>query len=140
MSSDWIKMLQKAYNQDPAQWKKVTVPIITLDTLSKHYGPPDYIKIDVEGYESSVLDGLSVQPPLLSFEYHGANLNGAIECLQNPIFSKSSVFNLTNESGNQFQFAEWVGLEEIERALNSIAGTLTYRDLYVMLDKNRPAR
>jgi FkbM family methyltransferase len=133
MSSEWIQMLEREYRQDRRQWRRATVPIVTLDSLVRHYGMPDYIKIDVEGYEASVLDGLSTQPRLMSFEYHGANLPGAMECLRKPIFAERSLFNLTNEQGTKFQLPQWVGRRDIESVLESVAGTLTYRDLYIRL-------
>ncbi|MES1219865.1 MAG: FkbM family methyltransferase [Bacteroidota bacterium] len=40
----------------------------TLDLLIKKYGTPDFIKIDVEGYEENVLKGLSQPIPFISFE------------------------------------------------------------------------
>lgn len=45
-----------------------TVPVTTLDLLIEKYGKPDFIKIDVEGYEQNVLKSLSVPVPFISFE------------------------------------------------------------------------
>lgn len=39
-----------------------------LDTLIKMYGKPDFIKIDVEGYELEVIKGLSQRIKIISFE------------------------------------------------------------------------
>jgi FkbM family methyltransferase len=133
MSSDWINMLHKEYAQDPNGFRKITIPMVTLDSLIVHYGLPYYIKIDVEGYESSVLDGLSTQPNVLSFEYHGAKPEGAFECLEKPVFSKDSAFNLTNEAGTAFLFAQPTSRQDLVRALEELSGTLTYRDVYVFV-------
>jgi FkbM family methyltransferase len=46
----------------------VTVAMTTLDELIKVHGIPDYIKIDVEGFELHVISGLTVPIPMLSFE------------------------------------------------------------------------
>ncbi|HSZ87705.1 MAG TPA: FkbM family methyltransferase [Puia sp.] len=58
------------------------VPTITLNELIAEYGTPDFIKIDVEGYEKKVLQGLSKKIKCLSFE---ANLpeffNETAECI-----------------------------------------------------------
>ena len=48
----------------------VKIPSITLDNLIEHYGTPDLIKIDVEGYEYTVLKGLTKQAKDICFEYH----------------------------------------------------------------------
>ena len=48
----------------------VKIPSITLDNLIEYYGTPDLIKVDVEGYEYTVLKGLTKQAKDICFEYH----------------------------------------------------------------------
>jgi FkbM family methyltransferase len=55
--------------------KRVTVQTTTLDAAAEQFGPPDLIKIDVEGAENLVLDGgrtvLTHHRPTLLAEIHG---------------------------------------------------------------------
>ena len=44
------------------------VQTTTLGKLIEQFGIPDYIKIDVEGFEKEVVSGLPVKIPMLSFE------------------------------------------------------------------------
>lgn len=60
-----------------------TVPITTLDTLIEEFGAPKFIKIDTEGFEYQVLQGLSHRIPYVSFEYMTPELNHqAIDCIK----------------------------------------------------------
>jgi FkbM family methyltransferase len=60
----------------------VKTPLTTLDALIELHGKPDFINIDVEGFEVDVLSGLSSSIPLLSFEYHSAEIVRTEECLK----------------------------------------------------------
>lgn len=51
---------------DPA----IKVPSISIDTLVEHYGTPDLIKIDTEGYEYNVIKGLTKRCKDICFEWH----------------------------------------------------------------------
>ncbi len=51
----------------------VDVEVETLDSIISSYGTPDYIKIDIEGFELEAIRGLHSKIPLLSIEYHLTN-------------------------------------------------------------------
>jgi len=55
-------------------WGKIAVPSISVDELTRRYGPPDVLFVDVEGFESKVLRGaadtLSRYRPDCFFEMH----------------------------------------------------------------------
>lgn len=64
-SREWIfDSRHSAYYNDP-----IPVECETLDGLITGWGKPDVVKIDVEGYESKVIRGLSTKIDLLSFEF-----------------------------------------------------------------------
>ena len=46
------------------------VKTLTIDHLAARYGTPDFIKIDVEGAEADVLQGMSGMKPRLLIEVH----------------------------------------------------------------------
>ena len=59
----------------------IQVPSITLDELTEEYGSPDYIKIDVEGYEYEALRGLTKKQGMVSFEWHEEGLDILYNCV-----------------------------------------------------------
>ena len=82
---------------------------------SDYFGLPAYVKIDVEGFEAEARKGLSVLPRLLSFEFHHLYTQRARESLNCPLFAESRVgFNVTDESGYNFELPEWVDLTKIK--------------------------
>ncbi|MBC7949847.1 MAG: FkbM family methyltransferase [Chitinophagaceae bacterium] len=72
LSDKWQGILEKngenRWGEKIAFAGKQEVSAITLDILIAKYGRPGFIKIDVEGFEEMVLNGLSSRVPYLSFE------------------------------------------------------------------------
>ncbi len=82
ISAGWMDAVQRADSFADVRWEEtVTVPVTTLDALIARHGAPDFCKIDVEGSELAVLEGLSIPLPLLSFEYIPATQEMALACI-----------------------------------------------------------
>jgi FkbM family methyltransferase len=65
------------------RWESsIEVEMSTLDRLIDEYGMPVFCKIDVEGLEFEVLNGLSRPPKALSLEYHVSHLDETNQCLE----------------------------------------------------------
>ena len=132
LSNEWIAAIQAQHSEYKGLWsKQVTVPMLTLDTLIEHCGMPYFIKIDVEGFEESVLDGLSVQPQLLSFEFNLAYLDAAMRCLDKKCVGSDSVFNYAWGDPTSFEFKEWVGKEQLRAAFAGLEKRDRYGDIFV---------
>lgn len=85
---------------------RVDVPVTTLDKLIEQYGRPDFIKIDVEGYEPEVLRGLSSPVPCVSFEYGIAYTEQLVECIGLLRALGASSFNaVDNRAAGEHQLA-----------------------------------
>lgn len=67
LNKDWLTSDTMPYNGK--QFWEVDVPTITIDTLVKLYGKPDLIKIDVEGAEWEVFNGMTDNYGKLTFEW-----------------------------------------------------------------------
>ncbi len=67
----------------PVEWlEPVNVPVVTLDELIAAHGVPAFVKIDVEGWEQQVLQGLSTPVAALSFEMHVQELEKMWLCVK----------------------------------------------------------
>ena len=81
-ADSWIAEVSLDDQFRRVRWDQtVPVPITTLDELIARHGAPAFCKIDVEGYELQVLQGLSRPLPALSFEYIPVTIERALDCL-----------------------------------------------------------
>jgi len=132
MSDDWVRIVQKSFLSKTMEWvKDLDVRIVTLDAISKEYGRPKYVKIDVEGYEEFVLEGMSWQPELLSFEFHKETIDAALRCLSKPCISKNSLFNYLLGEPGHFVFDRWVSLDQLQQAIYKLDHEHGFGDIFV---------
>lgn len=98
-----------------------SVETTTLEELIQRYGVPFFIKIDVEGHELSVLQGLQRPIPFLSFEVNlRAFRSEGIQCVQLlSKLKKDGRFNYTPDCGSGLVLKEWRGSEELCSVLDS---------------------
>lgn len=90
-------------------WEKaVRVPATTLDSIISKYGKPAFCKIDVEGYESTVLEGLSQALPCISFEFTIEFIEEAELCLRRLSLLGSITTNVSIGESLRFHFATGV--------------------------------
>ncbi len=68
-SEEWIDSVKSGRFKDYKWDNDVMVEMTTLDLLIAEFGMPEFIKIDVEGYELEVLKGLTKAVKMVSFEY-----------------------------------------------------------------------
>jgi FkbM family methyltransferase len=87
---------------------ELDVSAVTLDGLIKTYGAPAFVKVDVEGYEESVLAGLSHGLPALSFEFTTIERPVALRCLERVAALGFVACNVSMGESMTFDFDEWV--------------------------------
>jgi FkbM family methyltransferase len=114
------------------------VPVIPLDAALRDFGLPHYCKIDVEGGELQVLEGLTQPIPLLSFEFHlnkPADIQKTIACLRRLHTFGPAEINLTNAEQPRFQFPDWVELGAFAASfpdqVSKVFTPLPYGDIWI---------
>jgi len=110
----WKKMLEE---DGQARWKEEIrfadeekVRVTTLDELIRVHGVPDFIKIDVEGYEKFVLDGLHQRVSCISFECQLPEFKDDLLAILRRL-EDGSMYNVVY--AEELVLPEWVGYEEI---------------------------
>lgn len=91
------------------KYKRV-VTTTTLDRLIEENGAPFFVKIDVEGYELSVLQGLHRAVPYISFEVNLPEFREeGLQCIEllNRLHEEGE-FNYSSDCRRGFAGAEWV--------------------------------
>lgn len=106
-NSDWKNGLYSNNNQ---KWVSKRKAAITLDSLITYFGNPYYIKVDVEGYEDKVLEGLSYKCDIISLEYTGGYdevFMPCIERLEKIGFTKLVAFEKIKENTSEGRIARF---------------------------------
>jgi len=132
-SKTWINSIETGRFKNNT-WKKIEpIKIITLDSLIDQYGVPQFIKIDVEGFELEVLRGLSYSIPMLSFEYAvPEQTENVLECI-NRLFeiNNNVVFNYCIGEEMKFVLKEWIDRSTMEVLIKSDAFiNIGFGDIY----------
>ncbi len=80
------------------------VDVTTLDTLIMQFGTPHFIKIDVEGYEEQVLEGLSKTIPVISIEANFPDFRDeTMNCIAKiNLISPKATFNVVDDKLQYF--------------------------------------
>ena len=95
---------------------KETIKLTTLENLITEYGLPYFCKIDVEGFELEVLNGLQSKIPCLNFEFHGELFNLIKKCLNRLNELGYKLFNYVESEGN-FKIKSWVSMVDLKNIL-----------------------
>lgn len=119
-----------------AQWQgqvwdsTVRVPVTTLEQLITDHGVPNFVKIDVEGYEAQVLRGLSTPIPVLSFEFTTIQRDVARHCLTRMTELGAYEFNLSLGEDHNLRHSDWIDADAMRRELSALPETANSGDIF----------
>lgn len=133
MSPEWIEAVKESGRFSEHLWdKKQKVQITTLDNLIQQYGIPQFIKIDVEGFEYQVIGGLSQSIPLISLEFVSERIGPTLHCIDHLAGLSGIRLNYSIGESMQFSLETWIEPEEMKRLLSSLSGENNlFGDVYI---------
>ena len=108
-SRDFVAAADGAGGWEGQVWDTtIEVPCTTLDALIAEHGEPTFAKVDVEGFEATVLAGLSRPLPALSFEFTTIQRDVALACLGRLAAFGRYGFDVALGESQALTFGRWI--------------------------------
>lgn len=133
--SAWREQVLRSPSFASVAWEdSVSVPVTTLDKLIDRFGLPNFCKIDVEGSELAVLQGLSRPLSLLSLEYIPAASAGAVACIACLENLGSYKYNWSQGESQRLREESWLTPDELTARLQDMEIDEPSGDFYARLN------
>lgn len=117
-SNEYIEKVKDTRHKTTIWKKKHEIQIVTLDEMITKYGNPQFIKIDVEGYEYEVLCGLNQKVGIISFEYNVPEMaETVVKCIKKLHLLGYNQFNYSVGESMLFK-KDWLDFEDFNAIVN----------------------
>lgn len=131
----WREKVARSPSFARVRWEdSVSIPVTTLDSLIDRFGSPDLCKIDVEGSELAVLQGLSSPLPLLSLEYIPAASADAIASVARLEELGSYAYNWSQGESQRLREESWLTPDAMSSRLEEMEINEPSGDIYARLN------
>jgi FkbM family methyltransferase len=135
VSTPWIEAVTNTRRFASATWEEcgLHVRVETLENAIAEAGIPEFIKIDVEGYEESVIKGLLTVPIVVCFEFTPETLDSTLRILRDIADRWHHETNFSLRDTYRLEFANWMHPIELGSILASLAesSALSWGDIYI---------
>jgi FkbM family methyltransferase len=133
-SADFICAADGAGGWEGQVWdNEIEVACTTLDALVAEHGAPAFAKIDVEGFEDTVLAGLSRPVLALSFEFTTIQRDVALRCLDRLTSLGPYGFNVVLGESQVLTFNRWTSKAEMAAHIAGLPHAANSGDVYCVL-------
>ena len=133
-STEFISAADGAGGWEGQVWDQaIEVPCTTLDALVAQYGAPAFAKIDVEGFEDTVLGGLSRPLPKLSFEFTTIQRDVAQRCLDRLASLGPYGFDIALGESQVLTFDRWISKADMAAHIAGLPHEANSGDVYCVL-------
>lgn len=133
-SSDFIRAADGAGGWEGQVWDAtIEVPSTTLDALVAEHGVPAFAKVDVEGFEDTVLAGLTRPLPKLSFEFTTIQRDVAQRCLDRLALLGNYGFDIALGESQVLTFDRWISKAEMAAHIAALPHEANSGDVYCVL-------
>jgi FkbM family methyltransferase len=134
LSSEWIRDVQVDPRFASHRWDgRLEVQVETLDQLIARHGAPAFVKLDVEGFELDVLQGLSTPVPAVSFEYIAAVAERSVACVQRLSALGAYEFRTSSVETTRWTQDRWLTGDELIVWLRALPLMSRSGDVYARL-------
>ena len=135
-SADFIRAAEGAGGWEGQTWDQaIEVPCTTLDALVTRFGEPAFAKVDVEGFEDTVLAGLSQPLPALSFEFTTIQRDVALRCLDRLASLGPFGFDIALGESQVLTFGRWVPKADMAAHIAALPHAANSGDVYCVLQR-----
>jgi len=136
-SQEWVDGFTSNPEIPAAPWDdEAEVEVSTLDALVEAHGLPAFCKVDVEGLEDKVLQGLTQPIPALSFEAFPLDVERSIRCVEH--LNSLGDYRYRTVLAERFRWTEddWMSGTDIVQRLRSWSPDEGSGDVYAQLPQD----